>query len=364
MQHSAMAFDPDGLSEMIFEAVQSVDETTAFPAAAFAVLEQAGYCNRPPVGVGKMPELLRLLIAVGRGDLSTGRVFEGHANACWLIENFGTAEQKAHARALLDDGQLFGVWNTDAPGSPLTLNGGTLNGKKNFASGVDGLSHAIVTITGETGRQMLLVELAGLPVDRSWWRPVGMKASGSHIVDYTGTAVGPDETLGQPDDYIGQPWFSGGAMRFLAVQLGGAQAIFDIARNHLVKTNRADNPYQSHRLARMGAAIETGYLWIDRLGQAWSDAERSPTEATKAYLMASVNGGRVAIEQLAMSVLDEAEQAIGAAGMIAPHPFERKMRDLRTYLRQPNPDGAAAQFGSSIAQGSWTPGFRSVGTQA
>lgn len=359
---SSMAFDADGLSDAITQAMQSVDDTTAFPTPAFAVLGTAGYSSRPPIAAGKMPELLRLLAAVGRGDLSTGRVFEGHVNACWLIENFGSGEQKARARDLLDNGQLFGVWNTDAPGSPLTLADGKLSGKKNFASGVDGLSHAIVTITDDAGRQMLLVELAGLPVDRSWWQPVGMKASGSHIVDYDGVVIGPDEQIGAADDYIGQPWFSGGAMRFLAVQLGGAHAIFDIARSHLVKTQRSDNPYQSHRLARMGAGIETGYLWIERLGQAWVDAERSDTAATRSYLKASVNGGRVAIEQLAMSVLDEAEQAIGAAGMIAPHPFERKMRDLRTYLRQPNPDGAAAQFGSSIAEGSWAPGLRSVAT--
>ena len=54
-------------------------------------------------------------------------------------------------------------------------------------------------------------------------------------------------------------------------------------------------------------------------------------------------------------MLHEAEQAIGAAGMIAPHPFERLMRDLRTYLRQPNPDGAAAAFGDAIAREDWRP---------
>jgi hypothetical protein len=57
-------------------------------------------------------------------------------------------------------------------------------------------------------------------------------------------------------------------------------------------------------------------------------------------------------------VLDEAERAVGAAGMIAPHPLERLVRDLRTYLRQPNPDGALTSLGSSIANGIWVPGRR------
>ena len=71
--------------------------------------------------------------------------------------------------------------------------------------------------------------------------------------------------------------------------------------------------------------------------------------------MASANGARLAVEEAALTVLEEAERAIGAAGMIAPHPFERLMRDMRTYLRQPNPDGAAAAFGAAIADADWTP---------
>jgi hypothetical protein len=48
---------------------------------------------------------------------------------------------------------------------------------------------------------------------------------------------------------------------------------------------------------------------------------------------------------------------VGAAGFIAPHRLERLLRDLRTYLRQPNPDGAAGGFGAAIASGEWEPGL-------
>jgi hypothetical protein len=41
--------------------------------------------------------------------------------------------------------------------------------------------------------------------------------------------------------------------------------------------------------------------------------------------------------------------------MIAPHPLERLMRDLRTYLRQPNPDAALAAVGAAVANGIWDP---------
>jgi alkylation response protein AidB-like acyl-CoA dehydrogenase len=344
------------LSRQIAEGASARDVDGAFPRAAFDVLRDAGLIAKPPVRPDEMMALLRLLAAVGRGDLNVGRIFEGHVNACFLIDRYGTDSQRARYATVASSGGTFGVWNTDVPEDPLRLDGARLAGKKNFASGVDGLSHAIVTVTNEAGRQMIVVPVNELTVDRAWWRPVGMRASGSHVADMTGLEPGADWLLGNPDDYIAQPWFSSGAIRFVAVQVGGMHTILDTVISHLNRTNRAANPYQSHRLARLGAHVETGYLWLDRLAEAWAMAASNPNAAEpQAYLTASANAGRMVVETGAMAVLQEAEQAIGAAGMIAPHPFERLMRDLRTYLRQPNPDGAAAAFGEAVARADWSP---------
>ena len=362
--------DSDPCLERLTRAIEADsvarDADGTFPVNAFETLRAAGLLDQPPIDAPRIRSLLRLLAAVGRADLSVGRIFEGHVNACYLIERFGTDVQRRHFTEVAAGKGVFGVWNTDAPDDPLRLEGKTLIGKKNFASGVDGLSHAIVTVTGDVGRQMIVVPVGDLPVDRTWWRPLGMKASGSHIVDMTGLDISSDWLLGKSDDYISQPWFSAGAIRFVAVQIGGMHTIFDTAVDHLLRTKRAANPYQSHRLARMGTLVETGYLWLDRLAEAWSTAAANPLALEpQAFLMAATNAGRMVVEAAAMSVLQEAEQAIGAAGMMAPHPFERIMRDLRTYLRQPNPDGAAAAFGEAIAKKEWTPaverhpGFRS-----
>ena len=343
------------LSEAIGREGAARDADGGFPAGAFAVLGRQGLLGAPPVAAGEMRALLMLLAAVGRGDLSVGRIFEGHVNAVYLIRSFGSPAQARRLQQVAREGGVFGVWNTDAPGAPLRIVGGRFEGSKSFASGIDGLSHAIVTVSGESGRQMYVVPTDGLGVDRSWWRPVGMRASGSHVADFTGLGVEADWALGGADDYIRQPWFSAGAIRFLAVQVGGMHAIFDTATRHLTGTGRAGNPYQAHRLARMGVAVETGYLWLERVAAAWSEAAVGEDPAAERYLMAAANAARVAVEEAALRVLEEAERAIGAAGMIAPHPFERLMRDLRTYLRQPNPDGAAAAFGEAVAAGDWAP---------
>ena len=331
------------------------DADGGFPHSAFAALAAAGLIRQPPIGAGEGHALLRLLAAVGRGDLNVGRIFEGHVNACVLIETFGTPAQRGRYSKLAADGAVFGVWNTDAPDDPLRLAGdGRLAGKKTFASGVDGLSHAIVTINVEGARRMIMAPVRGRPVDRTWWRPLGMRASGSHVIDFTGMPLEDDWMLGGPDDYIAQPRFSGGAIRFLAVQVGGMHAVLDAAVTHLGATGRTDDPYQAHRIARMGVAVETGYLWIRRAAEAWESAAASDDAGD--LLVATANGARVVVEAEALVMLEEAERAVGAAGLIAPHPLERLIRDLRTYLRQPNPDGAAAAFGRAIAKGSWARG--------
>lgn len=355
-----LASDLRNLTDHIAQYAPGHDNDGSFPVEAFAEFARLGVLADPPIERGGMERLMALLVAIGTGDLNAGRIFEGHVNSVWLIETFGRAATRELARAELLKGAIFGVWNTDVPDAPLQLIDGTLLGKKNFASGVDGLTHAIVTVTDADGRRMILVPLNGLPVDRSWWKPMGMKSSGSHIVDFTGLRVLEPHVIGIPDDYVTQPWFSAGAMRFLAVQTGGMQAVFEIALAHLRQTGRADNPHQVHRLARMGAAVETALLWMEQCARVWTETEQLKIKEANERLVATANGARGVIEALALQVLIDAEQAIGAAGMIAPHRFERTMRDLRTYLRQPNPDGAAAAFGTAIAVGHWSP--RTIGT--
>ncbi|MBS9722023.1 acyl-CoA dehydrogenase [Tianweitania sp. BSSL-BM11] len=331
------------------------DRDRGFPQAGFDALQTRGLLGDPPLEPSQMRRLLRLLAKVGRGDLPTGRIYEGHVNALDLVRRHGTAAQRSHYQALADKGHVFGIWNTDQPGYPLHLEDGRLGGAKNYASGVDGLSHAIVTVTRPEGRVMIIAPLDGLPVDRSWWKPMGMHASGSHVVDFSGLAVTPDMILGKPDSYLEQPWFFAGAIRFVAVHVGGMHAVFDAAVEHLRATKRIGDPYQSHRVARMGTAVESGYAWLDRAAAEWASVASG--DGNPDALVATVNGARGAVEGFALSVLEDAERGVGAAGMIAPHPLERLIRDLRTYLRQPNPDGAQQALGSAIANGAWEPGW-------
>ncbi|MEF2552651.1 acyl-CoA dehydrogenase family protein [Aurantimonas sp. A2-1-M11] len=345
------------LSRALFVLPRSYETEAAFPHAAFALLANSSLAADPPLEPARIGDLLRLLAAIGRGDLSVGRIYEGHVNALLLIRAYGSDAQREAVRHAAADGAWLGVWNTDAPGHPLTETAGTLSGAKNFASGVDGLSRAIVTVPSEAGRQMLLMPLADAPVDRSWWDPMGMRGSGSHVVDFSGVVIDDAHRLGRPGDYTTEPWFSGGAIRFAAVQVGGLHAVFDVALEHLTRTGRAADPYQAQRLARMGLAVDAAHGWLVRGARAWASAAADPADAAKQrHLVATANATRSAVEAAALAVLEDAERAVGAAGFNRPHPLERLVRDLRTYLRQPNPDGALRALGDAIAAGDWLPG--------
>jgi alkylation response protein AidB-like acyl-CoA dehydrogenase len=327
------------------------DQDGLVPTEAFAKLRRFGVTTRPPLEPEQGGTLFRVLAAIGRGDLSVGRIFEGHVNALLLTGLFGNASQRDRFTELAAGGGLLGIWNTDLPGAPVTLEGTRLHGSKSFASGVDGLSVALITAATPQGRQLVAVSPDSLAVDRSWWRPLGMRASGSHVVHLDGVTVQGDTLIGEPDSYTREPWFSAGAIRFAAVHVGGMHAILDAATSHLKKVGRAGDSHQEHRLGQMAINVGSGYAWLDYAAQTWGRIQSLPAE----NVIAAMSAARLAVERSALEVLELAERSIGAAGMIAPHPFERLVRDLRTYLRQPNPDAALAKVGAATTDGVWKP---------
>ncbi len=300
---------------------------------------------------------LQLLWDVGRGSLPLGRVFEGHVNAIELIDRFGDGEQRVRWIQAAAEGALFGVWNTEMQDGvhikPQPHGKYVLQGAKSFCSGADILDFAIVpgqrwdATERAIGWQMCIVDLRRIDPqahDRSFWTPLGMEASASHKVDFSGLVVEAEDLLGEPNDYHLEPYFSGGAVRFAAVQLGGAQALYDHAVAMLTALHRERDPYQTHRIARMAIALQAGLNWLDLATQ-----QGMPGRDAEADVINFANMTRTAILDCCNVVLDEVEMALGARGMLSPKPIQRIYTDLKMYLRQPAPDAALAAVGHHAA---------------
>lgn len=167
-----------------------------------------------------------------------------------------------------------------------------------------------------------------------------MRASASFKVDFSGVEVTDHALIGQPGDYTREPWFTGGAIRFAAVQLGGAEALFDATRAYLQSLGRTDDPFQRQRAGEMAIRIASGNLWLRGAADAAERAEDDPDQFLAYACMM-----RTAIEHICLDVIDMAVRCVGARGLLRPHPVERMVRDLTLYLRQPAPDAALARVG-------------------
>lgn len=350
------------LASQLFALAAATDAAGKFPTQEFELLREAGLLTATlpatlggagldtPAATGPLLELLR---HIGRGNLAVGRIYEGHLNALLLIQQFGNAAQVARTAAEARAGHLFGVWNTENPAQGVqleTLPAGRyrLHGAKTFASGAGHVSRPLITgaLPEGKGWQLFVLDADAQPptLDRSFWRPLGMRASASFRAELTGLELAADALIGPPNEYYRQPWFSGGAIRFAAVQLGGAEAVFDETRRFLRSLGRLDDPYQRQRLGEMAILLESGRHWLR--GAARQAAAEAPAETTVAY----ANMTRTAIETICLDMLQQAERCVGARGLLQPEPFERLHRDLTHYLRQPAPDAALADVGRFVLE--------------
>ena len=303
-----------------------------------------------------MHALLRVLATLGWGNLPVARLYEGHVNALVLITTFGSADQRMQAAEDASRGEVFAVWNTEAgDGVRLESTGAgrhRLLGAKTFASGADAVTRPVVTgRLPDGGWQMMLLPLGDADrdrVDTSWWRPLGMNASASHRIDFGDLEVAAEALIGTPGDYYRQPWFSGGAIRFAAAQLGGAAALLDAAVATLRDAGRTDDALQQARLGEAAIAIASGEQWLfwaaNHADASALGGAREPRVSAEEMVTAA-NMMRTGMERICLTVLDLVERSVGARGLMRPHPIERIGRDLTLYLRQPAPDAALRDAG-------------------
>ncbi|MDZ4792387.1 MAG: acyl-CoA dehydrogenase [Hyphomicrobiales bacterium] len=361
---------PSDVVAQIRQNASKLDQSGEFPVADISAMASAGLLTRAaqlafamvkgqnkPASASEIQAILRSL---GYANLSVARLFEGHFNALLLIARYGTRRQFAQAYDDATEGKFFAIWNAEA-GNPLKIeelaDGAVLNGAKCFCSGAAFVERALVTATEASAQKiMVLVELErDERCDLSSWKPLGMRASGSGGMDFSGIEISRLSLIGKPGDYFRQPDFSAGAWRFLAAQLGAIDALVECLRDDLVTAGRQHDPYQKARFAQALICIETAALWVK------SAAMKAENDALCAEQRTSYVGlARHAVERAALDVIELVQKSIGLNCLLQPHPAERVMRDLATYLRQPAPDrvlseaAAYALTKDSPLNGMWT----------
>ena len=351
-------------NESLSEAA-STDSVDSFPEETLAALISAFLLTASisslygGQNLGLLPQtnlaLLNILKNIGSGNLVMGRVLEGHLNAQILIDQYGTESQKQKFAKDAFAGKLFGVWNTQAKDGTFFKPGDNeafiLSGSKTFATGTDYVSRPIVTGSMEDGSwQMCVVPLdeVEVSIDRSWWNPMGMQSSRSYKITFEDALIPSENILGDPDIYYRQPGFSGGSIRFAAVQLGAAERLLEETRIYLRNLGRTEDPFQKMRLGQMAIAVESGNQWLRGAAEQLDRYMISPSPENSERFLAFANMMRTAIEQICTEVMALCQKSVGARGLNKPYHFERIIRDLSTYLRQPAPDASLADIGQYV----------------
>ncbi len=351
------------LENKIAQHAEAIDEDGQFPEMEFNWMADEGLLDnvlpdkKLDFNLPNTTGLLQLLKQIGRANLAVGRIYEGHINALHLIHLFGNETQKKYWFQLAENNNLFGVWNTQTE-KGVTINWQEngkyiLNGTKTFCSGGNFINQPLVT--GELisphkrGWQMCIIPIntiAQIKTDNSFWRPIGMKASASFKMDFTGIEIEEKDLLGAPGDYYKQPVFNSGAIRFVAVQVGGAEAIFKATHQCLKLLNRIEDPFQKARFAEMAWLLESANLWLEKAGSNLDKWNNDPQANEK--MMAYVGMARTAVEEICIKMMRLSEQSVGSRGLMRPNILERLHRDLTIYLKQPGPDATILGIGNYL----------------
>lgn len=342
-----------GMAERLAQLGERYDAASLFPADSLALIAENGLHRRfaPPAAGGerfasepaRYEAMLTALCDVGSGDLSVGRLFEGHVNALLLFDWYSSREQKHWLGGQLDQGAWFGVWASEPPPGVRIEGSGCLwlTGAKCFASGAGGINWALVTASQEGAERRLVIIRADDPerTDLSGWRVRGMRASVSGNYDLAGVEVTQERLLGAPGAYDREPRFTAGAWRFCAVQLGGIEALIAETAFRMHPRARADTILRQ-RFAKAYVAARSARFWVEEA------ARKSAGEAADAITAARIARG--VIEDAGLLAIETAARVLGTRSAFDGERADKIARDLSLYLRQAGPDYARDEAAKEI----------------
>lgn len=363
------------------------DRTASFPKEDFEDLFREGLLAvvvpREYGGLGLGPyhgNVLTLWLVtkeIAKADLALARCWEGHVNSLVLLDGIANEEQKERwFSGVVQKGEIWVAWSGEpqARASSENISFGTttikvdggyiVDGKKAFATSAGGATTAILLVstagpggarhsTGSVESQLLLacnLSDASISIDQSWWDPIGMRGTASHVVQFNRTFIPDANLIGRPGQYLLDGWQTCFIPHYAATFLGAAEAAYDFALEYVTSQGKAHDPYVQHHVGQSAINVETAYLWLQHVARMW-DTGRHP----EAQLAGS--RARHIIEHLAEDTVKRCIRACGARSLNRPSPLERIYRDLSFYVRHDNDDQILATVGKSLLGQKHDPSF-------
>ncbi|HEY3040369.1 MAG TPA: acyl-CoA dehydrogenase family protein [Pyrinomonadaceae bacterium] len=354
------------------------DRTATFPAEDFEDLFHAGLLApavpREYGGLGLGPyrgdvfTLWMMTKQIAKADLSLARCWEGHVNSLVLLDGIANDEQKERwFDGVVRQGDKWVAWSGEPqarkPGEKLRsgttvtkVDGGyVIEGTKVFSTSAGSAQWAILLVStaGPGGvrhttasldtQLMMACDLTDptIEVDTSWWDPIGMRATASHLVHFRKTFIPETNLIGYPGQYLMDGWQTCFIPHYAATFLGAAEAAYDYTLEYITTQDKTEDPYIQHHIGQMSVNLETAHLWLRHVARLWE---------TGKYPEAQIAGSRArhVAEHLAEETVKHSIRACGARCLVRPSSLERIYRDLSFYVRHDNDDQILATIGKSL----------------
>jgi alkylation response protein AidB-like acyl-CoA dehydrogenase len=327
------------------------DEQCHFPIAALREAAKLGfagiYAGEEHGGAG----LSRLDAAIvfeelAAGCTSTAAYISIHNMVAWMIDAFGSAEQRARWLPDLMTMERFASYCLTEPGAGSDASsletravrdgdGYVLNGSKAFISGAGAADvYACMVRTGGEGPRGIscIVVERGAPglSFGAQEKKLGWHSQPTAMVIFDDCRVSLDHRIGAEGEgfKIAMQGLDGGRVNIAACALGAARACYERARAHLLERRQfgrrlADFQALQFRLADMATELEAARLMVWR---AAAKLDSGNPDATMACAMAK----RFATD-VAFNVCNDALQLHGGYGYIKEYAVERYLRDVRVH---------------------------------
>ena len=345
------------------------DAEGSFPAEDFADLRAAGLLGfLVPQRLGGMggsfADYAELAYELGRGNGATALILNMHASITGVLAL--TPEEVAYEMGAPDEffvrrdeilsaaaqGRLYSVAMSErGTGARLSAMSTTytvepegfhIKGTKSFVSGSAAADGFLVAARrggpGEAVISQFLVPAGEGVTVRETWDAMGMRATGSHDVDFDvhvdeGALLGGVEGIALLATELAPQWM---VASYAAVYVGVARAAVDAAVEHATERNLRNLPNVRSRIGRADAEVSAAYATVMEAARR-VDAE-DPEAARwvwRAKLMAGDTAARVAASML---------EASGASATRRGSAAERLYRDARCGALQPATSDVCADW--------------------
>ncbi len=366
-----MSYDTSVLEEtvrIVAEAAPEADRTGAFPWVGIHAVHASGLLESTVAkkygGKGaSLRDVAYILAALGRGDPSVALI-----SAMTIFNHLGQATKNhwpdtLYRRLLAGSRQqplLLNAARVEPElGSPArgglpatiarrTANGWSISGRKRFVTGAHGLTHFLVWAhTDETpervGTFVVPNSLPGIHIIENW-NSLGMRATGSHDVEYVDVEIPAENVLDLVDPSIAQQDNRAHAafnLALTAIYLGAAeaaQAAFIRFAHERVPANLGRPIAQTERFVQLSGEID---LLVSGARQIIFGALDNDQPEAEQMIRARILAGRHIRD-----AVETAVRGIGNPGLNTDLGLERHFRDVQSVLvHAPQEDTCIAILG-------------------